>query len=89
MSPATINYEIYTALMSSLVLSGPIMGAAAAVGLLLGIIQAATQIQDQALPQIAKIFTVSAMLMIFGSVLTVPLYQHASRLFETFPTMVR
>jgi flagellar biosynthesis protein FliQ len=89
MEPSTISYEIYTALMAGLVIAGPIMAVAAGAGLLLGILQAATQIQDQALPQIVKIFIVSFTLILFGGVLAVPLFNQASRILDTFPVLVR
>jgi flagellar biosynthesis protein FliQ len=89
MQPSTISFEIYTALMAGLMIAGPIMAVAAGAGLILGILQAATQIQDQALPQIVKIFIVSFTMILFGGVLSVPLFNQASRILDTFPILIQ
>ena len=89
MSPDTLANEIYSSMIATAVLGGPILAIAASLGLLLGFIQAVTQIQDQTFPQIVKIAVVSAVLIFFGLKLAYPLYDHTLRLFSGFPVMVR
>jgi type III secretion protein S len=89
MTPDTLANEIYTSMIAIAVLGGPILALAAGLGLLLGFLQAVTQIQDQTFPQIVKIATVSAVLIFFGLKLSYPLYDHTLRLFSGFPLMVR
>lgn len=66
----------------------PLLGAMA-VGLVVGILQAVTQVQDQSLPMTFKLLTVILVLTLGGSVLVVPLVQQASLLFDGFPAMTR
>lgn len=48
--------------------SVPILAVATIVGLVISIFQVLTQIQEQTLPQIAKIVAVIAFILLFGSV---------------------
>ncbi len=70
------------------VLSFPALLVAVAIGLVIAIFQAATQIQEQTLPQIGKIVAVGLLLVIGGGLLAVPLVEQARRLFTEFPAMV-
>ena len=54
------------ALILTLTLSAPAIIAATAVGIIVGLIQALTQIQDQTLPMAVKLAAVGAVLMILG-----------------------
>jgi len=58
-------------------------------GLLIAILQAATQIQDQTLPLTVKLITVGLTLTIFGFTLTRPLIEHSRRIFEDFAYLTR
>ena len=49
-----------------LISSGPFLGAALAIGLIIGIIQAATSIQEMTLSFIPKLMALVAALLIFG-----------------------
>jgi flagellar biosynthesis protein FliQ len=53
-------------LMMTLTLGGPIVGAAMAVGLVVSIFQAATQINEATLSFVPKLIVVAAILSIFG-----------------------
>ncbi len=53
-------------IMTILIVAGPIILAAAAVGLLIGILQAATQIQDQTIPSALKLIGVMLLLVFMG-----------------------
>lgn len=89
MTPEAVSNEITGAFVSAFALAGPILGIAAALGLLMAFIQAVTQIQDQTLPQIVKIGAVSLALVAAGAGLAQPLYERSVRLFAGFPAMVR
>ncbi|MDJ0625874.1 MAG: flagellar biosynthetic protein FliQ [Candidatus Caenarcaniphilales bacterium] len=53
-------------IMTILIVAGPIIIAAAAVGLLIGILQAATQVQDQTIPSAIKLIGVMLLLVFLG-----------------------
>jgi type III secretion protein S len=59
------------------------------VGILLAIIQAATQIQDQSLPALVKIIVILAVVIFFGVPLSNPLFEHTRMIFASFHTMTR
>lgn len=65
------------------------LGLALIAGLIVGILQATTQIQDQTLPQSIKIFVVFGVFAAFGATLFVPLVMFAEQLLEQFPYVVR
>lgn len=65
----------------------PPLIAALAVGLVIGIIQAATQIQDQTLPLTVKLLVVVAVLGLFSPVLSAPLLEQAKQIFTEFPAL--
>lgn len=68
-------------------LSLPVLAVAAGVGLLVGLIQAVTQIQDQSLPQVLKLVAVLATVAILGPMLAGPLKRHTDRILDQFPIM--
>jgi type III secretion protein S len=59
------------------------------IGLTVAILQAATQIQDQTLPLTVKVISVGLTLALFGTLLTRPLFEHSSRIFEDFSSITR
>ncbi|MCQ8239612.1 EscS/YscS/HrcS family type III secretion system export apparatus protein [Rhizosaccharibacter radicis] len=67
----------------------PPLVAAVGIGLLVGILQAVTQIQDQSLPLAFKLLMVIAVLALAGPLLTVPLVREATAVFDNFPLMTR
>jgi type III secretion protein S len=66
----------------------PLVGAVA-VGLLVGVLQAATQIQDQSIPQTFKLIVVLAVVTFAGSLLAVPLVRQTVYLLDNFSLMTR
>jgi len=76
------------ALWLVLVISAPPIIAAAAVGLLVAFLQAATQLQEQTLAYTFKFITVAVTLLLTGSVIATTLQHFAERLFTDFPLMV-
>ena len=89
MEQSNILQYFQTAMQLVAVVSIPPLLVAMAIGLLIAILQAATQIQDQTLPLTVKVIAVGMTLAIFGGVLTQPLFQHARRIFEEFPSLTR
>jgi type III secretion protein S len=69
--------------------SVPPLVVAMAVGLIIAILQAATQIQDQTLPLTVKVLAVGFTLSLFGAALTTPLVQNSMRIFDEFPAITR
>lgn len=65
----------------------PPLIASVIVGLTIGIIQAATQIQDESLPLTVKLLVVVAVIGLFAPVLSAPLIDLANQIFTEFPAM--
>ena len=72
-----------------LVISLPPLLGAIAVGLVIGILQAVTQVQDQSLPIAFKLLAVILILVVFGPLLVAPLVRQSSQVFDSFPAMTR
>ncbi|GGI27748.1 MULTISPECIES: EscS/YscS/HrcS family type III secretion system export apparatus protein [Bradyrhizobium] len=65
----------------------PPLLAALVAGLGVGIIQAATQLQDQTLPLTVRLLVVVAVLVLFSRVLSAPLIEQAKHIFTEFPSL--
>ncbi|MGH1350144.1 MAG: flagellar biosynthetic protein FliQ [Methyloligellaceae bacterium] len=81
--------QLYTILFNVAVFAGPPLLVATLLGLLISIIQAVTQIQDQSLPQTVKITVIAFIMISFGAALAAPFFQSSQHLFEEFPNWVR
>ncbi|CDX35207.1 putative translocation protein y4yM [Mesorhizobium plurifarium] len=66
----------------------PPLIAAVVVGLGIGIIQAATQIQDETLHLTVKLLVVVAIIALFAPVLSAPLIEQADYVFSQFPAII-
>ncbi len=71
-----------------LIISGPLVLAAAAIGLVVGILQAATQVQEQTLGSALKIIGIFALIIIAGFWMFQYLNQYTSRTLTTAFTIV-
>jgi type III secretion protein S len=89
MNQAVISHLLQEALTLTLLLSLPALGIAAAVGLLVGLFQAVTQIQDQTLPMAIKVIAVVLALVLLGPMLASPLVRYTDRIFTDFPAITR
>jgi type III secretion protein S len=89
MNATSVTQELYSAAMATAVLAGPVLAVAGLAGLLIGLLQAVTQIQDQTFGQIIKLFIVSLMLLFLGSRLVLPLLNHSETLFKSFHIMTK
>ena len=77
------------ALWYVMLLSAPPIIVAAVVGLIVAVLQAATQIQEQTLQYALKFFAIVATIFVTASMLGGGLYQFADRVFSGFAGMVR
>ena len=71
-----------------LIVSGPLVLAAAFIGLAVGILQAATQVQEQTIGSALKIIGVFALIIVAGSWMYQYLNQYTTRTFTTAFTIV-
>jgi len=76
------------ALWLAVLLAGPLLGAALAVGLLIGVFQAATQIQEMTLSFIPKLGALVLVLVIIGPWMLQLLVSFAERLFLDIPGLI-
>jgi type III secretion protein S len=77
------------ALWFVLLLSAPPILVAAVVGILIALVQAATQLQEQTMQYVAKFFAIVITIFITASMLGGGLYQFGDRVFSNFAGMVR
>ncbi len=77
------------ALWLVLILSSPPIIAASTIGLIVAILQAATQIQEQSIQYTLKFFAIVLTLFVTASLLGSSLYRFSDRIFTDFPGIVR
>ncbi|OKO80648.1 flagellar biosynthetic protein FliQ [Bradyrhizobium sp. AS23.2] len=87
MDEASILAHLSRSLVLFMIWVLPPLLAALVAGLGVGIIQAATQLQDQTLPLTVKLLVVVAVLVLFSPVLSAPLIEQAQQIFAEFPTL--
>ena len=88
MSPETVLDIGREALWFAVLLAGPLLGAALAVGLFIGVIQAATQIQEMTLSFIPKLLALVIVLFVVGPWMLRILVTFSERLFMEIPGLV-
>jgi flagellar biosynthetic protein FliQ len=76
------------ALQVTMYLAAPLLLTALIVGLLIGMIQAATQIQEMTLSFIPKLIGMAIALIVTGTWMLQLIMNFTTRLFENIPTMV-
>ena len=75
------------ALMLTVMISGPLLGFALVIGLLISIFQAVTQIQEMTLTFVPKILAVALALLIFLPWMINMATDFARHMFELIPTL--
>jgi type III secretion protein S len=75
----------YQALLLILILSGPPILISTMLGLFVAVFQAATQIQEQTLSFMVKLFAVIITLLLLGGWLGQQILQFANNIFQNFP----
>ena len=68
--------------MTILIVAGPTLVIALVVGLIISIIQAATQLQEQTLSFVPKILAVIGALVVFGNFMLNALIAYTEKIFE-------
>ncbi|WP_461520240.1 flagellar biosynthesis protein FliQ [Porticoccus sp.] len=88
MTPEAVLDIGHEALMLTIMLAAPLLLSALAVGLFIGVFQAATQIQEMTLSFIPKLIALALALMIAGPWMLRMLVEFSQRLFEEIPGML-
>ena len=88
MSPETVVTVGRHALEMTLMLAAPLLLTALAVGLIVGIFQAATQINEMTLSFIPKLLAMAAVLALTGPWMLRTLIEYTRCLIESIPSMI-
>jgi flagellar biosynthetic protein FliQ len=88
MTPETVVSIGRQALEMTLMLSAPLLLTALAVGLIVGIFQAATQINEMTLSFIPKLLAMAAVLALTGPWMIRHLVEYSRGLIESIPGMI-
>ena len=85
----TLLVKVNNMLMTVLITSAPILLAAVVLGVLVGLVQALTQIQDQTLPQAVKLIATLLIIMMLGPLFGRNIAEQASTALDEFPVLSR
>jgi type III secretion protein S len=88
MENAEIIHQLNVILLLVLYLTAPVLAVAASVGLIVGLLQAVTQVQDHTLPQTIKLVAILLTIVVLGPFLSGSLVNGARNIFNEFPTIV-
>lgn len=88
MTPETVITQGRDALQLALMLAAPLLLTSLAVGVIVGIFQAATQINEMTLSFIPKLVAMSAVLVFTGPWMLRLLMEFTRRLFESIPSLI-
>ena len=88
MGPETVLDIGREALWLAVLLAGPMLGAALAVGLFISVIQAATQIQEMTLSFIPKLAAVAGVLFFVGPWMLTILVDFTRQLYSEIPGLL-
>ncbi len=88
MSPESVIDVAQQALIVTCMLAAPLLLSALAIGLLIGVFQAATQIQEMTLSFIPKLIAVVVALFVAGPWMLRVLTDFTRRIFEDIPALI-
>lgn len=88
MSPEQVLTIGSEAMQTTLMVAAPILGTALAIGLVVSIFQAATQINEQTLSFIPKLVGVMAMMLLAGHWMLMTLVDYMHHVFTMIPQLV-
>jgi flagellar biosynthetic protein FliQ len=88
MTPETVLTLGREALLLTLSLAAPLLLTSLAVGVLVGLFQAATQINEMTLSFIPKLMAMAAVVVIAGPWMLQTLSEYTRRLFESIPGLI-
>jgi flagellar biosynthetic protein FliQ len=89
MTPESVTNFGQQALYIAMLLGAPLLLTALAVGLIIGMVQAATQINEMTLSFIPKVIAMSLVLVVAGPWMLRTLVQFTRQLIENLPATVR
>jgi flagellar biosynthetic protein FliQ len=88
MTPETVMGIGQHALVVTLMIAAPLLLTALTIGLLVGVLQAATQINEMTLSFIPKLLALAAVLVIAGPWMLRTLIDYTRHLIESLPSLV-
>ncbi|MCP5093004.1 MAG: flagellar biosynthesis protein FliQ [Woeseiaceae bacterium] len=88
MTPETVTTIGQQALWVTIMIAGPLLGSALAVGLLVGMIQAATQINEMTLSFIPKLLVLVMALVVAGPWMLSVIVNYTRQLMEQIPSLI-
>jgi flagellar biosynthesis protein FliQ len=88
MSPETVMTVAHRALEVTLLLSAPLLIAALLVGLLVGVFQAATQINEMTLSFIPKLLGMAVTIVVAGPWMLKLMVDYTRQLFHSIPALI-
>jgi flagellar biosynthetic protein FliQ len=88
MTPETVMGIGQHALVVTLMIAAPLLLTALAVGLLVGVLQAATQINEMTLSFIPKLLALATVLVIAGPWMLRTLIDYTRHLIESLPSLI-
>ena len=89
MSPEAVMTIMQESMEMMLTISGPILGAGLAIGVLVGIVQAVTQIQEMTLTFVPKILVTVVVLMFAFPWMLQSMIDFTTRLYNILPNMAQ
>ena len=87
MTPETVLTVGSHALQLALLLAAPLLLTALAVGVLIGVFQAATQINEQTLTVVPKMVAIMSALLFFGNWMLGQIVSYTIKIFNTIPNL--
>ena len=88
MSHALVIDLARNAIMTALLLAGPFLTIALGVGLVISVIQAITQIQEQTLSFVPKLLAIAGTFLIALPWMLQVMIRYTTEIFRSFPTLV-
>ena len=88
MTPETVTTIGQQALWVTMMIAGPLLGSALAVGLLIGMLQAATQINEMSLSFIPKLLVLVMALVVFGPWMLSVIVKYSRQLMDQIPSLI-
>lgn len=89
MSPEDALFQITEAMMLVMILSLPPILVASVVGVVVSLLQALTQIQEQTLSLAVKLIAVALTIAAMAGILGSEIVNYTIKLFDDFPALVR
>ncbi|GHH46272.1 MULTISPECIES: flagellar biosynthetic protein FliQ [Gammaproteobacteria] len=88
MSPEIALTELRGGLVTVLWIAGPILLAILVVGIVVGIVQAATQLNEPTIAFVSKAVALTVLLFATGSMLLAHLVEYTTMLFQRIPHLI-